>query len=127
GPASFSPEGRLVVTASDDGTARVWGADTGAAVTPPLRHGDAVLHAAFSPDGRRIITSCKDGLARVWDLPAADGLPEHMGLRAELLSSHRLDAAGGLGPPRAPAPRRPLGRRRTEEGGGPPGRGRRCG
>ena len=33
--ASFSPDGRLVVTASFDGTERVWDATTGQPVAPP--------------------------------------------------------------------------------------------
>ena len=37
--ATFSPDGRRVVTASRDHTARVWDAVTGEAITPPLRHG----------------------------------------------------------------------------------------
>jgi WD40 repeat protein len=65
--AAFSPDGRRVVTASRDGTARVWDVATGEPVTPPLRHGGSVLKAAFSPDSRRVVTACHDGTARVWD------------------------------------------------------------
>jgi WD40 repeat protein/serine/threonine protein kinase len=64
---AFSPDGRRVVTASRDHTARIWDADTGAAVTPPLRHDDIVWRAAFSPDGRRVVTASRDRTARVWD------------------------------------------------------------
>src|SRR5260370_40475510 len=45
--AAFSPDGRRVVTASKDHTARVWDAVTGAAITPPLRHGHIVWNASF--------------------------------------------------------------------------------
>ena len=36
--ASFSPDGRRIVTASDDKTARVWDAESGKPVGEPMRH-----------------------------------------------------------------------------------------
>jgi hypothetical protein len=65
--AAFSADGRRVVTASDDHTARVWEADTGKPVGAPLQHGDRVLSAAFSADGRRVVTASWDQTARVWE------------------------------------------------------------
>ena len=38
--AAFSPDGARVVTASDDKTARVWDATTGAPIGEPLQHDD---------------------------------------------------------------------------------------
>ena len=77
--AAFSPDGRRVVTASRDHTARVWDAVTGEAITAPLRHGHIVWKAAFSPDGRRVVTASHDGTARVWDArsgqPVSPALP----------------------------------------------------
>ena len=71
--ASFSPDGRQVVTASLDGTARVWDAASGRPLGEPLRHDSKVWAASFSPDGRRVVTASSDGMARVWD--AASGRP----------------------------------------------------
>ena len=71
--AAFSPDGRQVVTASADNTARVWDAATGEPVGKPLTHQDWVRHAAFSPDGRQVVTASDDNTARVWD--AATGEP----------------------------------------------------
>src|SRR5204863_189768 len=65
--AEFSPDGRRVVTASADNTARVWDTSTGKPITPPLKHNGPVFHAAFSPDGRRVVTASADGTARIWD------------------------------------------------------------
>ena len=58
--AAFSPDGRRVVTASYDKTARVWDAASGQPITQPMRHTNDVNHAAFSPDGRRVVTASDD-------------------------------------------------------------------
>jgi WD40 repeat protein len=65
-------DGCRVVTASYDKTARVWDAATGQALTPALRHDDAVYQASFSPDGRRVVTASSDKTAQVCDLCADD-------------------------------------------------------
>ncbi len=54
--ASFSHDGRAVVTASEDGTARLWRVPDGEPLTPPLRHSVAVYDASFSSDGRLVAT-----------------------------------------------------------------------
>ena len=62
--ARFSPDGRLVVTASADNTARTWESSTGKAVAA-VRHKDAVWNAAFSADSTRIVTASADGTAQI--------------------------------------------------------------
>jgi eukaryotic-like serine/threonine-protein kinase len=64
--ASFSPDGRRVVTASDDGTARIWDAGTGDALLV-FRHESGIISASFSPEGRRVITGSPRPTARIWD------------------------------------------------------------
>ncbi len=77
--AAFSPDGTCVVTASSDGTARLWETATGTQAATLIGHDGAVTSAAFSPDGTRIVTASDDNTARLWD--AATGA-----LTATLLS-----------------------------------------
>jgi len=66
--AQFGPYGQQrVVTASWDGSARVWETATGRPVTPPLKHAGPVRSARFSPDGLLVATASDDGTARIWD------------------------------------------------------------
>jgi WD40 repeat protein len=65
--AAFSPDGKHIVTASEDKTARLWDGETGKPIGEPLKgHEDAVGRAAFSPDGKRIVTASSDKTARLW-------------------------------------------------------------
>src|SRR5262249_26627250 len=66
--ATFSPDGRRVLTVGNDNAARVWNAGTGAPVTPPLRHNGPVSHAEFSHDGKRVLTASGDTTVRIWDV-----------------------------------------------------------
>jgi WD40 repeat protein len=63
---AFSPDGKLALTGSDDGTARLWRTDSGAPVGQPLRHENLVTAVAFSPDGKLALTGSWDGTARLW-------------------------------------------------------------
>ncbi len=76
---AFSPDGRTAVTASPDGTARLWDAFTGAPRGAPLRHEGGVMQAAFSPDSRLVITASLDRTARLWEVDG--GRPKGAPLR----------------------------------------------
>src|SRR5207249_4623633 len=76
--AEFSPDGRLVLTAAEDGTVKVWDLQSGEGKRVLVKHGRPVRHATFSPDGRRVVTASDDGTALVWNAetgqPLADPL-----------------------------------------------------
>ncbi|MFN7999598.1 MAG: WD40 repeat domain-containing protein [Acidobacteriota bacterium] len=69
--AAYSPDGRFIVTASFDKTARVWNAASGQVVVELKGHAAYVTNAVYSPDGRFIVTTSDDQTARVWN--AASG------------------------------------------------------
>jgi WD40 repeat protein len=55
--AAFSPDGSRIVTASNDGTARLWDAASRKELVVLRGHEGVVRSAAFSPDGSRIVTA----------------------------------------------------------------------
>ncbi len=63
--ARFAPAGDLAVTASQDGTARLWDLD-GREVTALRGHEGAVADASFSGDGSLVLTRGADRAVRVW-------------------------------------------------------------
>ena len=64
---AFSADGERILTGSDDKTARLWDAKTGAEIYALKGHTDPVTSVAFSPDGARILTGSDDNTARLWD------------------------------------------------------------
>jgi WD40 repeat protein len=66
--ATFSADGKYVVSGSVDHTIRIWDAQSGNLVLGPLEmHTDIVKCVAFSPSGRRIASGFYDHTVWVWD------------------------------------------------------------
>jgi WD40 repeat protein len=57
------------VTGSEDGTARVWDAETGQPLLTLTGHTLGILDIAISPDGKHLVTSSLDGSIRFYVLP----------------------------------------------------------
>ncbi|WP_238430829.1 WD40 repeat domain-containing serine/threonine protein kinase [Frankia nepalensis] len=76
---AFGPAGRLLASASLDGTARLWEVDraaTGPAAVHPVGrpltgHQGKVLAAAFSPGGELLATAGTDHTVLLWDLSSS--------------------------------------------------------
>ncbi len=68
----------LALSLSQDGSARLWGLETGAALTD-FSHDAPISDARFSADGRRVITaSNRGGSVRLWSVAPENGLTLHL-------------------------------------------------
>lgn len=65
---AFAPDGKKAVSASADGSLRLWDTRTGKELRRLDGHSGRVWCVAFAPDGRRIASGGFDGSVRVWDL-----------------------------------------------------------
>jgi WD40 repeat protein len=63
---AFSPDGKSILTGSQDSTARLW--DLQGKELGVFRHKDWVYSVAFSPDSKYILTCSGDKTARLWGL-----------------------------------------------------------
>jgi WD40 repeat protein len=71
GPTShiaFIPDGKTVLTGSEDQTAGLRDASTGQVLGPPLTHESVVWAVAFSPDGKTVLTASQGKPAGLWDV-----------------------------------------------------------
>jgi WD40 repeat protein len=83
----FSADGSRIVTASDDQTAALWDAVTGAELAVLRGHHGSVRSAMFSPDGTRVVTASDDKTARLWDARSGIELAVFNGHTAEVTSA----------------------------------------
>lgn len=65
---ALSPDGRFLVSGSEDLTLKIWDTATGNVLRTLSGHDQEVLAAAISPDGTRIASGGADRTVRVWDV-----------------------------------------------------------
>jgi WD40 repeat protein len=66
--AVFDGNGQHVLTASEDGTARLWSVKSGAELQRFDGHGSGVTNAVFDGNGQHVLTVSWDGTARLWSV-----------------------------------------------------------
>jgi WD40 repeat protein len=66
--ATFSPDGKTIITCSEDFSAVLWATATSQRLPiPSLNHQEQVIFASFSHNGQWVLTIEKSGTVRVWD------------------------------------------------------------
>ena len=83
---AFSPDGRHILTGSNDHTARLWELSSAKELSKFQGHTDRVSSVAFSPDGKHVLTGSGDGTARLWELSSAKELSKFQGHTGQVSS-----------------------------------------
>ncbi len=77
--AVVSPDGRRILSGSNDQTMILWNRETGQPIRRFKAHTDRVNAVAISPDGRRALSGGADKVVRLWDLESGDPIHEFRG------------------------------------------------
>jgi WD40 repeat protein len=90
--ACFSPDGRRLITASNNEYdssyfARIWDTKTGAVTSTLKGHKNELCNVYFSADGQKAVTCSWDGTARIWSASTGEELLVLRGQEYETLSA----------------------------------------
>jgi WD40 repeat protein len=65
---AFSADGRMVASASQDRSVRVWDIASRKMLLTFVGHAGPVTALAFSPNGRRVVSASSDGKLKFWSI-----------------------------------------------------------
>ena len=65
---AFGPDGKILASASWDGTIKFWDTKSGRELRTLAGHGWGVYNAVFSPDGKQLASASRDGTVKIWEV-----------------------------------------------------------
>ncbi len=89
----FSPDEKMVVTASVEGVAQLWNSKTVRPLHGAFTHTAPVLHAEFSMDNQYLVTASGDWTARIWSTRTGAATTDPLPHTAPVLFAH-FDRSG---------------------------------
>ncbi len=63
---SFSPDGKMLASASYDNTVKLWDTGTGKQIKTLTGHKNGVIGVSFSPDGKMLASASADNTVKLW-------------------------------------------------------------
>jgi len=95
---AFSPDGALLLTAHETGSAQLWDVATRKPVGPPAVLIGPIRAVTFTESGKTCLCVAADGTVRRWPVPAPFSEPDlnHLADRVALMTGQRMDDNQGL-------------------------------
>jgi len=84
---AFSRNGKVLATAGNDGSARLWNVTTHRQIGASITVGEPQLQIAFSPDGKILATVSSDGRLRLWNVYTQKEIGEPVGSGSAILDA----------------------------------------